>query len=1125
MGVHKLWSVLEPSSKPVKLDSLDDQVLAVDASIWLYQFITALKHQKSKQSGEFTLEENNTFINAHLLGFFRRICKLIHYGIKPIFVFDGEVCDLKKQTIRERQQKKEGNRESSKAVARRLLAIELLNKNLKNTDKKKSSKNIDKPDKDILSKKQNKLVSPQHKTSEWELPEQAELHYHKDDGRMATINEYEDTMNHVEDELQGIDLESVNPVSEEFNNLPKSTQYMILYALRSKSRLRMGYSIEQLRAMFPNPNEFSRFQIEMVKRRNFFSQKLLDSTGMHGDSQVTKGKISGTKKMYMLIKTENGWAMSLDNKDGSSKENAINITNEEIDSFSQIKHQTSKDNDEDWEDVDLDMSPEKKVEVEDYSIKALIDATRQRLIEKSPYQKFDVDTSKSNDSLENDVIVLSSCDEDDDGPSLEAKNIKEQAKIDLTLQIQQLDNHDEKTVEEKTRPSFAKLKEKINKTSIAENEMSMDLTNKQTIANNKRVHDSDFNDEAEILQKKSKRNKIVTIDLFGSGHNGEVLELSEDDDDFEDVSVSPDKNDLQKANSLTPTESAIITNTSKPESIFTIASSDAVENFNTEKTNFKLLPSHVEEKLSTDNSTDKKKHEDSTTFSKPGNFSVEEKEHLENEAMFEIPNEEFENDSKDPILDEVSSKEMLPNVIQLNSPNSKANDITVLKQEFNLNDSSDRKEVETKVSKEKEEKSDETNDESNMKGLFDDLDEQPPLEIKPIDLLEKKSTNDTVNKNAINSNISDGDDDFFQLDNEPIISKPISDNFKKYAFFEDEEMELVDQMDKEEKDYTEFIQPLKSNNVSENQINQVFVDDGNTEVSEDAPHNDILGYNQLISRYKKLQRDAEEVTPQMTAEVQELLQCFGVPYITAPMEAEAQCAELMKLKLADGIITDDSDVFLFGGSKIYRKMFQEKQFVEFYDLQSIDGTLGLSKQQLIEMAFLLGSDYTNGIKGIGPVAAIEILAHFGNLESFNKWYNNGMHDQNIINSEGDFEKKLRKRLLANDVILPENWPYSAVKKEYNNPTVDSDKTPFKWGNPDLDQLRALLRNYLGWHPDRSDEVLIPLIKKMNQKAKQPKQRKVTDFFLVDHSQNQLFGTSKRMAKAIQSLKDSKKSSI
>lgn len=62
----------------------------------------------------------------------------------------------------------------------------------------------------------------------------------------------------------------------------------------------------------------------------------------------------------------------------------------------------------------------------------------------------------------------------------------------------------------------------------------------------------------------------------------------------------------------------------------------------------------------------------------------------------------------------------------------------------------------------------------------------------------------------------------------------------------------------------------------------------------------------------------ETPTNEMYGECQELLQLFGLPYLIAPMEAEAQCAFLDHAGLVDGVVTDDNDVFLFGGRHVYR---------------------------------------------------------------------------------------------------------------------------------------------------------------------------------------------------------------
>lgn len=64
-----------------------------------------------------------------------------------------------------------------------------------------------------------------------------------------------------------------------------------------------------------------------------------------------------------------------------------------------------------------------------------------------------------------------------------------------------------------------------------------------------------------------------------------------------------------------------------------------------------------------------------------------------------------------------------------------------------------------------------------------------------------------------------------------------------------------------------------------------------------------------------------------------MLDILGINYIVAPFEAEAQCAALEQMGLVDGVVTEDSDVFLFGARKVYRGLFQDN--IKFYAMKKI----------------------------------------------------------------------------------------------------------------------------------------------------------------------------------------------
>jgi DNA excision repair protein ERCC-5 len=297
---------------------------------------------------------------------------------------------------------------------------------------------------------------------------------------------------------------------------------------------------------------------------------------------------------------------------------------------------------------------------------------------------------------------------------------------------------------------------------------------------------------------------------------------------------------------------------------------------------------------------------------------------------------------------------------------------------------------------------------------------------------------------------------------------------EQYSDPEDEELML--QLAQEEEEHARFASTLNNRTMQQN------IADYEQELK------------QLRNQQKKDRRDADEVTQTMITECQQLLALFGLPYITAPMEAEAQCAELVKLGLVDGIVTDDSDVFLFGGTRIYKNVFNQAKFVECYLTSDLESEFGLTRQRLISIAQLLGSDYTEGLIGIGPVTALEILSEFDDLASFKVWWTAVQQGQRAKDADASnaFRKKFRRN--TTKVFLPTTFPDPRVESAYLQPEVDSDPSEFIWGVPDLHALRTFLMSTVGWTNERVDEILVPVIKDMNTRQQEGTQANITAFF-------------------------------
>lgn len=133
MGVQDLWSLLEPVGRRINIEAVANKKLAIDASIWLFQFMKAMRDDRG-----------DVMKNAHLLGFFRRICRLLFHKVKPVFVFDGATPALKRSTNIARRRKREMQGAVLRKTAEKLLINRLKQQAVRDLQKQRDEGELDK---------------------------------------------------------------------------------------------------------------------------------------------------------------------------------------------------------------------------------------------------------------------------------------------------------------------------------------------------------------------------------------------------------------------------------------------------------------------------------------------------------------------------------------------------------------------------------------------------------------------------------------------------------------------------------------------------------------------------------------------------------------------------------------------------------------------------------------------------------------------------------------------------------------------------------------------------------------------------------------------------------------------
>ncbi|KAG8917139.1 Rad2 nuclease, partial [Tulasnella sp. 417] len=127
-----------------------------------------------------------------------------------------------------------------------------------------------------------------------------------------------------------------------------------------------------------------------------------------------------------------------------------------------------------------------------------------------------------------------------------------------------------------------------------------------------------------------------------------------------------------------------------------------------------------------------------------------------------------------------------------------------------------------------------------------------------------------------------------------------------------------------------------------------------------------------------------DVTPEMAAQVIKALKVEAIPYIVAPYEADAQLAYLERTGIVDGVITEDSDLLVFGCRNVLFKLDPDGNCVnirkEKLGCVKEAPMYGWTDKEFREMAILSGCDYLPSITGLGIKTAHKLMRKYKTVE-------------------------------------------------------------------------------------------------------------------------------------------------
>lgn len=199
----------------------------------------------------------------------------------------------------------------------------------------------------------------------------------------------------------------------------------------------------------------------------------------------------------------------------------------------------------------------------------------------------------------------------------------------------------------------------------------------------------------------------------------------------------------------------------------------------------------------------------------------------------------------------------------------------------------------------------------------------------------------------------------------------------------------------------------------------------------------------------RLQSRTQRITDLVSETTRALLGHLDVPIVEAPAEGEAQAAHMARARDVDYVGTEDYDALLLGAPLTLRQLTSSGN-PELMNFRATLSTLEISWEQLVDAAILMGTDYNEGVSGIGPKTAVrEVKAHgdlWGVLNDREEHIEQAdrirqMFLDPTVNPDYDFDAEVEPDIdAAREYVRTWEIPISEVERGFNRIREATEQT-------------------------------------------------------------------------------------